>query len=291
MEICLTNNTSFMIDGIDGDDRYRMVEDEFLATAHQFTAHLHAAEYKRLKATSELENAQTIRNISRPVVGQKTDLVKMKEERKSLAEKQRLATRKLYKGNASGDESTDDEDKNDSWQRQSLHGLMESPGKRAKHLGGLPSATSVTRAAAGFNRQSTVVSPRRPKLKPLQLSGHNLTYHQRRGSGNDLETSTGYRIAHRSPPLVTTAPRAEAPRISGVSKLQFGNSGKTTEDPRSVTPIVAEKTATADDDDLDIMARLKKRQEERRRNREQRRSTTHGSDVKSNLDDILPGFL
>jgi hypothetical protein len=35
--------------GLDKDDRYRMVEDEFLEAAKMFTQHLHAAEYQRMK--------------------------------------------------------------------------------------------------------------------------------------------------------------------------------------------------------------------------------------------------
>jgi hypothetical protein len=38
-----------MKDGLAGDDIWVMVEDEFLATAKAFTAHLHHAEYQRLK--------------------------------------------------------------------------------------------------------------------------------------------------------------------------------------------------------------------------------------------------
>ncbi|KAI0502907.1 hypothetical protein F5B22DRAFT_581444 [Xylaria bambusicola] len=278
---------TFMIEGTDGDDRYRMVEDEFLATAHQFTAHLHAAEYKRLKANSELENAQTIKNISRPVVGQMTDMVKMKQERKTLAEKQRIAARKLRKGEGSGDESTEDDDKNDSWQKQSLYGLMESPGKRAKGLNGLPSATLVTRAAAGFNKQSTVVSPTQPKSKPMDISSP--TRHHKNSSDNGLESSSSYRIAHRSPRPVPTTSRMVAPRRPEAKKFQAGSSYKTTEDTRSGKTKAAETTVISEDEDLDIMTRLKKRQEERKRNRQQRRSTHN--EVKSNLDDIIPGFL
>jgi hypothetical protein len=40
----------FMKEGLAGDDIWVMVEDEFLATAKAFTAHLHHAEYQRLKA-------------------------------------------------------------------------------------------------------------------------------------------------------------------------------------------------------------------------------------------------
>ncbi|KAJ3579161.1 hypothetical protein NPX13_g1406 [Xylaria arbuscula] len=269
---------SFMIEGMNDDDQYRMVEDELLTIAHRFTAHLHAAEYKRLKATSELENAQTIKNISRPVVGQKTDHVKMKQERRSLAEKQRLATRELCRGNASGDESTGAEDNKNSWQKQSLHGLLESPGKRAKNLSCLPMATSVTRAAAGFDRRSIVVSPSRPKSKPLQLSSP--THHHGHGNDDGVENSASHGITHRSP-----RPRPSASRL----EPQFSTTDKTTEGLPRVVPKPSEEKVASDDDDLDIMARLKKRQEQRRRNREQRRSTH--SDVKSTIDDILPGFL
>lgn len=62
------------------DDRFRMVEDEFLATAQQFTRHLHQAEYQRLKAAAAARaegDAEAIRRgevrekrvIVRPVVG------------------------------------------------------------------------------------------------------------------------------------------------------------------------------------------------------------------------------
>lgn len=50
------------------DDKYRMVEDELLRVAQQFTTHLHRAEYTRLKEMTRLRNARTIREIERPVV-------------------------------------------------------------------------------------------------------------------------------------------------------------------------------------------------------------------------------
>ncbi|KAG5935295.1 hypothetical protein E4U59_005689 [Claviceps monticola] len=50
------------------DDKYRMVEDELLHTAQQYTTHLHRAEYIRLKAVISSRNAYTIREMERPVV-------------------------------------------------------------------------------------------------------------------------------------------------------------------------------------------------------------------------------
>ncbi|KAI0182413.1 hypothetical protein EV127DRAFT_57806 [Xylaria flabelliformis] len=256
---------NFMIDGIDGDDRYRMVEDEFLTTAHQFTAHLHAAEYKRLKDASELENAQMIKNISRPVIGQLTNLVKIKQERKALIHKQRLATRKLRRGD-SGDESTDDQ--KGSWQKLSLHGLMESPGKRAERLDSLPSALPVTRAAAGFNRMpSDVASLSRPKLG----SSPDTTRHHMHESEDRVGVTSSHGLAHR------------------ISQPALSSSSTATEDPQTCQPKAAEKSTISDNEDMDIIARLKQRQEERRRMRGQRKSITSKSKLDSG--DILPDFL
>ncbi|KAI0555624.1 hypothetical protein F4679DRAFT_177054 [Xylaria curta] len=256
---------NFMIDGIDGDDRYRMVEDEFLTTAQQFTAHLHAAEYKRLKDASELENAQMIKNISRPVVGQVTNLVKIKQERKALIKKQRLATRRLRKED-SGDESTDDH--NGSWQKLSLRGLMESPGKRAKQPDSLPSAFPVTRAAAGFNRMPfDVVSPSRPKLGPPP----DTTRHHIHESEDYMGVTSSHGLTHR------------------ISQPALGSSSTATKNPQACQPKAAEKSAVSDNEGMDIIARLKQRQEERRRNRGQRKPITSKS--KFDSDNILPDFL
>ncbi|TRX90086.1 hypothetical protein FHL15_009005 [Xylaria flabelliformis] len=255
---------TLMIDGIDGDDRYRMVEDEFLTTAQQFTAHLHAAEYKRLKDASELENAQMIKNISRPVVGQVTNLVKIKQERKALIQKQRLATRKLRR-DENGDDSTDDH--KSSWQKLSLHGLMESPGKEAERLDSLPSALPVTRAAAGFNRMPSDVSLSRPKPR----SSPDTTRHHMRESEDRVGDTSSHGLAHR------------------ISQPALSSSSTATKDPQTCQPKATEKSTVSDNEDMDIIARLKQRQEERRRNRGQRKSITSKSKLYSG--DILPDFL
>lgn len=275
----------FMVEGIDGDDRYRMVEDEFFATAQRFTAHLHVAEFKRLQAASELENAQMIKNVSRPVVGQVTDIVKLKQERKALIQKQRLATRKLRR-DGSGDESTGTDDLNDSWQKQSLSGLMESPGRRTKGLGRLPSAPSVTRAAAGFNRQpSEVVSPSRPKPRPPIDAARHHTH----ATEDFMDISSNHRLAHRIPRPAPKSSRGAESIALEFKKPALSNSYMTTENPHGYQPKAAEKREVSDDDDMDFITRLKKRQEERRRSRGQRKSTV--SKAKPDSDDILPDFL
>lgn len=111
----------FMADGLSKDDMYRMVEDEFYLTANTFTAHLHRAEYQRLQEEAKSQNALKIRNISRPVVGQATDLVKNKQDRISRLKKQKSARRK-------NSDSEDDDD--DTFRSTTLFGLMESPRKK-----------------------------------------------------------------------------------------------------------------------------------------------------------------
>ncbi|KAI0445751.1 hypothetical protein F4803DRAFT_106825 [Xylaria telfairii] len=275
----------FMVEGIDGDDRYRMVEDEFFATAQRFTAYLHKAEYERLKAASELENAQMIKNISRPVVGQVADIVKLKQERKALIQKQRLATRKLRR-DGSGDESAGTDDLNDSWQKQSLSGLMESPGRRAKGLGRLPSAPSVTRAAAGFNRQpSDVVFPSQPKPRPPIDAARYHTH----ATEDFMDIASDHRLAHRIPRPAPESSRERESIPREFKQPALNNSYMTTENPQNYHPKAVEKSVVSDDDDMDFITRLKKRQEERRRSRGQRKSMV--SKAKPDSDDILPDFL
>ncbi|KAK6078605.1 hypothetical protein SCUP515_09655 [Seiridium cupressi] len=112
---------TFMVDGLDKDDMYRMVEDEFYVTASRFTAHLHAAEYQRLQADAKSYNATTIKNISRPVVGRMTELVREKTERSARRQHQK-GILKGATGNVNGNED-------DALRGNSLFGLMESPRK------------------------------------------------------------------------------------------------------------------------------------------------------------------
>ena len=55
-----------MIDGMENDDGWMMVEDELLTTARLFTAHLHHAEYQRLK---ELARSRPADRLARPAGG------------------------------------------------------------------------------------------------------------------------------------------------------------------------------------------------------------------------------
>ncbi|KAL1858725.1 hypothetical protein VTK73DRAFT_7811 [Phialemonium thermophilum] len=139
--------TRFMIDGIDHDDAYRMVEDELLSVAGDFTRHLHAAEYQRLKALASSRNAETIRSISRPVTGHMTDLVRRRRAAVDLAVSRRRGIKKVglkqkaaSSADADADSDADDsDDTDDDLERAasrdtSLRGLLDSPRKKAVSL-------------------------------------------------------------------------------------------------------------------------------------------------------------
>lgn len=139
-----------------------MVEDELLATARQFTAHLHAAEYLRQKDAAKDQNAVVINRIARPVVGGMSRLAEKKQERASLLRKQAAALRK-------GDESNSDDDDvapNSALKGTSLYTLMASPRKQVPRLDKIASFSKATRAAAGFGASSSEMadSSRRPSI-------------------------------------------------------------------------------------------------------------------------------
>lgn len=134
-----------MIEGLENDDRWRMVEDEFLSIANSFTVHLHAAEYHRLKGLAKEQNADTINSISRPVTGVMTSSVKRRQDAVALLTKQRQG---LKRSHANLDEPA--EDVVGPWTGTSLQGLMDSPRKRSIPLTSVTSTLPGTRAAAGF---------------------------------------------------------------------------------------------------------------------------------------------
>ncbi|KAI9876386.1 MAG: hypothetical protein M1830_006623 [Pleopsidium flavum] len=147
----------FMEEGLDGDDAYIMVEDEFQAIAKSFTQHLHHAEYVRLKNLAKTQNASTINTISRPV----DSITKMREETKkkkeaearSVKQENALQQMKAQAGRPKSDDDESDMDDNmvdDPWVGTSLQGLMTSPRKSQTSLTGLDGVKSKTRAAAGY---------------------------------------------------------------------------------------------------------------------------------------------
>ncbi|KAJ8058000.1 hypothetical protein OCU04_013173 [Sclerotinia nivalis] len=138
-----------MIEGRENDDKYRIVEDEFLTVAKSFTVHLHTAEYKRLGKIAKTRNADAINSISRPVVGRMPDATRRKTEEVTRPKDQRNILEKLV-GKKEDGLSDDSDEETLPFVGTSLYGLMTSPRKRGVSLMNISSPTKTTRAAAGF---------------------------------------------------------------------------------------------------------------------------------------------
>ncbi|KAL4801119.1 hypothetical protein BDV19DRAFT_384132 [Aspergillus venezuelensis] len=145
----------FLIEGLNADDIYIMVEDEFYAVAQTFTRHLHYAEYIRRKREAKDRNAEAIRDIARPTDGRTVVSEemrrRMKGEELDRAQEERLdGVLGPRKDNGGGDEEGEVEaEEESSWAGTHLQELILSP-RRARSLVGLRGMRSSTRAAVGF---------------------------------------------------------------------------------------------------------------------------------------------
>lgn len=138
-----------MIEGFQNDDKYRMVEDEFLDIAKEYTQHLHAAEYLRLKAAAKNKSAATAGEITRPVIGSMPDATKRKLESIDRSKKQADAIAKLKKEKAEMEYESDPEAP-EPWLGTALHGLMEEPTRTTSTITDVVETASTSKAAKGF---------------------------------------------------------------------------------------------------------------------------------------------
>ncbi|KAI9808000.1 MAG: hypothetical protein M1826_004448 [Phylliscum demangeonii] len=128
----------FMLEGLDQDDGWIMVEDEFLAVAHTFTRHLHHAEYMRQKAIAKKQHPSVLTNVVRPTDPrlEMREETKQKKAGQAQSDAQRTALEKLFgkdkggEGMAAPDDEDADDDEDDGalgkdpWVGTALHGLM-----------------------------------------------------------------------------------------------------------------------------------------------------------------------
>lgn len=147
----LTGLRRCMIPGFQNDDKWRMVEDEFVAVAHKFTAHLHAAQYQRLKERAKHQNPDALRSLSRPTTGPLTDNVRRRQAAASLQRSQSRGIKRALSPAHEADASGVDEQ---PWAGTNLQELMNSPRKKPVPLTNLVSTVSGTRAAA-LNREDS----------------------------------------------------------------------------------------------------------------------------------------
>ncbi|KAH7150018.1 hypothetical protein B0J13DRAFT_281459 [Dactylonectria estremocensis] len=214
----------FMIPGPLHDDRYRMVEDEFLTVAHQFTTHLHRAEYNRLKNLAKTQNAATIREIERPTVGTPTLLTRQRQDSARQIAKQK----KVLQGGS--------HDAPPSRIATSLQGLMESPRKEVKWISSTAMGPATTRAAAGF--QSNLSSPPRP----LEASRRISSAKKRRLPRMDDDTTTDG-SGEEVPVTPTRSSTAKPARVTQISSATSRSTSWSLSTPRAAISVSSPKNS------------------------------------------------
>jgi len=146
--------------GLSADDIYIMVEDEFLSTARLYTAHLHRAEYQRLKLLSR-SRPPIASALDRPVdsiTEMRAETKKKKEAEKQAGRVQRMfggweQARKVRGGDEESGLEEDGERGDEVGVGTVLKSLMKkSSRENMRSLTGLHGVRSSTRAAAGFER-------------------------------------------------------------------------------------------------------------------------------------------
>jgi hypothetical protein len=136
----------FMNDGFHNDDIFRMVEDEFVATAKLYSQHVHYAEYVRLKKLAASRGKDTLAKLKRGTDGttDKSTSLKLREEAEDNFEQ---------RAQKQQESESDDEYLMDP----QLAGLMTG-GKRFREdmnqdlTARIPATKSHTRAAAGYSQ-------------------------------------------------------------------------------------------------------------------------------------------
>jgi len=163
-----------MHEGLDQDDGYMLVEDEFYDIATGFTAHLHHAEYKRLMREAQERRIAQKTAFGLVVPEDATVEMKQRMKRDALGEKQSAGLKAMLgNGIARGDGDSDEEEGDgeedaverqekkigDPWAGTTLAGLMRfEPGDARTSLRGLEGVRSRTRAALGFGPTTTTAT-------------------------------------------------------------------------------------------------------------------------------------
>lgn len=157
-----------MIEGLENDDQYIMVEDEFLTTAQAFTNFLHHAEYVRRKKQAKIENATKVTDVtqSRPTDGRTPVSSELRNniqaERASNRRNEALdqmredASRPLVDSELEDEEieGSDEDREDDPWMGTSLQPLMAAS-RQPRSLVGLQGVKSTTRAAMGYSNATS----------------------------------------------------------------------------------------------------------------------------------------
>lgn len=271
-----------MIPGPLNDDKYRMVDDEFLHIAQRFTAHLHRAEYDRLKALAKAQNAATIREIERPVVVDAVPTMRARQ-RSDLAQRD-MKQRKTLEGDG---EARDDESVLPSLARTNLRGLMEAPRREGRII--MPSASassssSRTRAAAGYSSKSSPQRDHRSRARSPPTSMPSSSKRIKFEPPSHIRPSTTSRRTVLPNPH--TSPQATSSSSTGTAHKKIPHSDRKNDDRQSIDGL--------DELDDDLFG-LHKRMMNRKKSREQFKRPEVKQEAKQEPKTIdlgsIPSFL
>ncbi|EEH41991.2 hypothetical protein PAAG_03912 [Paracoccidioides lutzii Pb01] len=168
---CEPPPVELMKEGLESDNQYIMVEDEFLATAQTFTRHLHHAEYVRRKKEAKIKNANALKDLARSAGLKGTlsaDIRKNMESEENAAqhnaaleEFKRVAGRPPVDSEVEDGVGSEEDSDDDPWVGTSLQNLMNQ--KKHQSLVGLQGIRSASRAALGFSKTPARSPWERPK--------------------------------------------------------------------------------------------------------------------------------
>lgn len=302
-----------MIDGFQNDDKYRMVEDEFLDIAKEYTQHLHAAEYLRLKAAARNKSAATAGKLTRPVIGTMPGATKRKLESVDRAKKQAEAVAKLKKDKAKMEYESDPEAP-EPWLGTALHGLMEEPCHTTSTITDVVETVSTSKAAKGFKgsklgraddygldtSDDTDQAPSRPRHAMKEVGTES------EDDDLDAPTITSWKRklpVNSCPPAVKKEIKSEPdlpppPRRSLFARTSAAGATPT---PRSTTSTPPEPSIKSEQPEVvelprtsaDILARMAKRRElaRRKREREEEEAKKEELAAKKRKESVIPTFL
>lgn len=301
----LTLTRRLMIPGADADDRYRMVEDEFLAVAQRFTTHLHRAEYNRLKAAARAQGEAAVREMERPVVAPPlTATARFRREASRRGARQQRLQQRQGGTDANGSGSAAAVDL--PWLGTSLQGLMERPRSETRTISSYAPVHSTTRAAAGYHASATASTN---TGSDAFRGGSGSRSKRKRESSSLAETSSttssptpGEASNNAAPRLAATPRHRSSPATASISRAPHGSVDRTPSHGGMARHATRDNAAGSsgrerhhvidlDDDDDDPFG-VNKRRVRREKSREQMRKPAEKESPKIKLSpDTIPSFL
>jgi hypothetical protein len=281
-----------MVDGFDNDDHYHMVEDEFLDIAKEFTQHLHAAEYQRLKNAARAQNETTISSISRPVSTMMPDHTRRKVESIARAKRQASAIQSLQR-DRSRDSGDDSDEAQGPWLGTALQGLMEKPRAESSLLTNISGVMSSSKAAAGY-KGSALGRMETYDILPFKKPDAMNRYFSRDSTCNDGETETEDEDEDDDLDAVPVdmpkmAPAQQNARVYSSMPRQVPHKASINPEERE-RPTVQQDLDTIGEVSADSLARIAKRREQARLKR--LKDEADARNRKRGLhSDVIPTFL